>query len=583
MRSYLSYGFYEFFPTRAWELLVSKSLYSLLIGTIFLIVSSCSSVGFQLRAPAGAQSLEASSCFLIVEKLFGSARIRDFKKKNYHFTKITSSSNRRFIQSVTGDLEHENLFYFHVESQYLKYLNDKIFKDKQITYGFTVLYQNIFYDKILKDPYLSEVMAIKYADYKGLRIAFNSGSIFEEKKILELLQEVYNQTAIKFEKELKKYPFEAYLSDAPEQIKNIRKWFVAGSGRSADRAAAASRIARKLPNENIPHFQNNKAALKSLLAKVDSLHNQIIDSFLNQNSSGFLERSAIDESNYVLSQELIDLIRKINVNAPDHFTSFNRSVQQYFGVNITQDEFKLLTDYLNAVDTFSPPIFQEETLPLNLSLAKKGLISADISQKGAEGQYQNMSRLIGISNPSTAIERVREGYWVVDKSIKNARDWFLTAINYTGPPDNIKQVYHSGDDILFFPDSEVTRFEKSEILKKLANHQNPSEFRIVFLPPRYSDSGINIAENLKSKLIVEAENIEKSIRRLVKAELSLAQSKELGIAINIRPTTKAMSFEIMVSSSNLIPRKKLRAILNQIKVSEEIPHKFKFTFIKPNS
>lgn len=531
------------------------------------------------RAPASTVP-QGDSCFLIVEKLLNSQRLKQFKRRYNHFNDFGRSANRKFIKTISSELADDGHLFFHIENQFLKYLNDKVFRDKQITYGLTVLFQETFYRNVLDDPFLSQSLVIKYADYKGLRFAFTSESLMDETKLLRHLETVYKNSMDQFERKVQTYPFHNYLDSEVEEVQNLKRWFIPGAGRSADRAGAASRVGRSLPAGQIPHFQQNKDVLSRRLNKLSIIHGEIRRRFVSEVESGFMAPSYIEEGEYVLSIEVIDLLRKINIESPNHFENFNRSIQQYFGFSVTKEDFSLILDYVKSVDFFSPAVLQEDTLPLDLGKAIKGLISADIAQKGAEGQYQSMSRLVGIEDPITALERTREGYWIVDRNLRDARDWFLTAINYTGPPDNIDRVYQSGDDILFFPDESLTRFEKKTLVTKLAGYKDPSEFRLVFLPSKFIDTPLNIAENLKSQMVVDAENLEKILRRKLKALIGYKRAKELALAINVRPKTNKRSYEIFVGSKSPVSKRRIRRIVDSIFKDHPDYGKIKLIFLE---
>lgn len=454
-----------------------------------------------------------------------------------HFTAITTTDNRAFIrlsrEADRGKPGAAKLF-FDVENAILKLLNDKIIQDKDLVSALTNFHKNVLWERIERDPILSSAVVQKYSDFKSIRLAFNRDDPEFQKRLSTIVEEANS----KFEDHLAPLTRDRNWTETDRGEIRTANWHLAGTGRSPDEAGLSARHARRHLEDSIPaplyDFSKITEKLAEKTKRIENLRKQVAT--LLSGVPGALTQTS--EGKQVLSAEAFETLRKVSPKSPTH-AAYVRAAQedfkQRFGRNLSPDEATQLRDYVASVDLISPGIYAEERVVIDLAKARLGVISADFKGQNAKN-LEETAKALAQSNRmdlQEQIRRVRNGEEIATRGLEIHKEHFGKAIEQFF--QSRKDLYFSGDDGIFMPSRALNDQDKKEFLKTLMTHGPPDRFRITFVPHQYAESGNTIPKEALSELIVDAESIEKTLRKQLVTPQNRQDLNHTLIAIDFTP------------------------------------------------
>lgn len=480
----------------------------------------------------------------------------DVFKKTYAKSTL-EFDNRNFISSMDNIPNGKKAVYFDVENSVLKQLNDEIFETKDLGDAAGNLFNRILYDKIQKTPELAQKLNGKYRDFKSLRFQFLLDEGEDSKKILDLLKKVYGQSAAEFERELKATGLGPLWNARIGQAGDPEKWFLAGAGNSPLEANMAARQSRGMLSEmgtsnRMVLYSDRVDVLATDIREVEKIRNALGDIPTLQKSNIVIDSG---NGNVILSKDAISVLRKTKrgdfKNLDDYRKAVNKQFQKVFGTKVDNNSIDGMTKYFEGVDALSPPLFVRSRTGIDLSQANNGLVSVDFTGVGVDNAYEAMIGLAKTSSKSgTNTSYVDKALKTIDAHVDNVTDsmnsskkiFNQSTKNVTGSD---RSAVFSGDDGMYFPDTEWTRSSKQELVDNLSSipqagtaKADPSKYRVTFVSTKYKE-GAEIPTALRSEYIVKAEKVEKDIRKAVvgvgEGQISPEKAKDMLIAIEYKP------------------------------------------------
>lgn len=475
-----------------------------------------------------------------------------YKKDFRTFTLFGKRSNKKFIKVANSNKSVNRLIYFHVENSFLKILNDKIVKDKNLTYAINVHYFELLYSLIENDAYLKSKVKLEYSDYKSLRMGFDYKDAADEVKIWNALARIQVQVNNELKQLMQGSEFNQLLSLYPKLLQDTDRWFIAGIGNTDAQAATVARVAKSFEKSlanPIIRYADFKKMLHERLVTIESLRKEIQNNYINYPS--LLHESKVN-GEYVPSIELNAMVRKIDFDNPKYLEIFQDEIRVTYRIEVQKHMLAKIIDYYRLVDTFSPAVYQEETIFFDFSRSKFGVVSVDIAKVGAKGLHQTMSHLVGIVDPDIAVQEARLGYEIVKTELENSQKYLMHSIGELNTHSEVdydsQRIIASGDDLVWFPKSKLRDKDKVALLRLLQHSSNPSEYRLVFLPKKFEDEEVTIPSRYQSSLLVMGEELEKSIRDFTTKVMGATLLNKFGIGIDIKVHKEQIVFNIMIAT-----------------------------------
>lgn len=479
------------------------------------------------------------SCAPLFSSIRPTARLEQKLRGTYsRFSLIGEADNREFIaiarRANEGAPGSARLF-LDVENALIKELNDKIVRDKDLVTGLTNLHKALFWDELRKDPEILAALVAKYSDFKSLRFAFSR----EDDAFQQRLSSIHLRANARFEKALSELAEErGWMTAGRKAPHRLANWHLAGTGASPDEAGLAARNARKSLNADTPlsvqGFAETHRDLLVQLEKAERLRSSISESL--QGVSGAL--TFAPNGRPILSAEAIETIRKVSPAEPNldsYLVTLQGDFADRFGRNLTRSEAQLLHDYVTEIDRFSPGIYAEKRVVIDLAQAGHGVISADFKGQNARNLEETAKALAaghGLALKDQ-IRKIRAGEAGATEALERSKAAFSTAAESAiGAPN---RTFFSGDDGIFMPQKALNDQEKKTFLSKLMAQAPPESFRITFVPSVYADTGRAIPAQDRSGLIVEAESIEKLLRKKLIQNLDRLHLNNAMIAVDFHP------------------------------------------------
>lgn len=416
---------------------------------------------------------------------------REFLETFVSFNPTRASDNALWM---TRARSNNNGFFFDVENAALKRLNDSL-GDKNLVTALTNLHKEILFRRIddlaLKYPQLK---VYKYSDFKSSRFSFE-GDLPPE--LQTELRQLFQETNREFAQRISHMP-DLNLPDT----ENPAAWFNAGLGRSADHAGLAARHARQIPRGDVQMVDIEKVReqLQQSMVEIEGQRSLAVRSL--RNSPHLLEGPA---GSQIPSTEVFEVLRKSKGKSPEELAELFKT---RFNVDLTPDEAHNLLKYNDEVDAFSPGIWIEERVVANLDEAEHGGFSVDFKGMGARNVSQVARDLADNgTNIDDAIRAIREGEGAVTQQFDQAKDGFKELVEETLSDLNIPvKTNCSGDDCVSIPTAVLPDIAKEKMMAAIARTDNPSGYRLSFIPP-----GISQAD--RSIIAVHGELVEKNVRK----------------------------------------------------------------------
>ncbi len=458
--------------------------------------------------------------------------------------RVQEADNAGFLAAALTP-EKYGLF-FHVENAVLKAMNDKYFKDKEVSASVVALYEQIFIKHLMADPALRPDRV--YSDYKTLRFAFHTDS----PALREHLTKALESASAEFNLALKRYTALEPLYDFPgSTIRNSSRWHLAGFGATADQAGTAARFARYTVSNSWQDFGDaaTRAHLNTRALAAERYRKKLYKNLYTGGESRAFTRG--EDGKYVLSPAAIEILKKASGEEPDFVqTAFLRR----FGLRVNEETLSDLRTYFDLVETFAPSIYEaQETLSMGLEKATEGLVAADLAGQNVRNLHAVMAALAKAADGPRdgaavrAVEQTRVAQTAASAAFEARRAKFEMALKAAGIVG--KALIFSGDDGVFYPAKAMSEPERERFLLGLRQSALESnDFRVTFLPASYLGTNHGIPVERRADFISKAESAEKALRRRLEGKgISYLQLKEMGIALDLRPSETSVRVKLWLT------------------------------------
>ena len=482
-----------------------------------------------------------------------------YKNRYGNEATLPPNSNRNFMDSIEKDTKagFQDVLYFDVENAVQKKLNDSVFGEKTMVDAVNNSFMTKFRSNIAENPELMSRLEGEYKDYKSLRLRLHLKPGDDPVKYEKMLNELYQKTNKEFTQEFEALKLTKQISPRTDEVPDVSRWFLAGSGETPLEANMAARGASGLGikgEATLLNFRDHIAEMDKNVRDIEAIRQS-----LTRNSqllkAGLLERTA--EGLVIPSKEMVGILRKIkpsDCTTPAEYASKIRAkVKTLFGSEISDETIHDFTMHFQKVDSISPPLFSRERTIINLAEANNGIVSVDFAGVGVDNAYEQMRGLAAVNYAQTdkakmltdAFTRVQTQVDSVTTSMNETKRAFSSSVRDVHGAE-IKPQF-SGDDGILMPKAEWGLKEKSQLIKQLGESADPSKYRVTFVRSEYA-SGKLIPVAERSKRIVRAESLEKTIREAVTGirKVESSEAKKLIVAIDYVPSKKGGKFNILL-------------------------------------
>ncbi len=492
-------------------------------------------------------------------------------------------SNKPFIETyikktLPAPKSNKTITFFDLENSILKQMNDKFLQNKSLAESINNFYKENFLvilQQLIKKDNILKINAL-YDDYKSLRGAIQGN----RKDTLKALQIAQQESDIILFKKLSELNMIEYIDTLSGRAQKPAQWFLIGAGIDPYTANLATRQMRTvllqdgegainrgvLFLKNGHFFIDTKKTRDSLIRKIEKF--QSTANLIRQNQEISISAIyTIENNSVILHKDAIKILK----NATS-YEAIMKDLEARFNVSLKHPDITLLLNYLIQSDYFAPPVFLEKHVDLNLQKASEhGLVTADIAGVGIQ-TMQQVQRNIGkitlqkeylnksskeLSNEITNTiditlkdiglmlnEKVSTFRNIVENEVGLQRDIYGHIFNFI----------NSGDDVLFYPTKQILKEEQIKIVQALAQTNTPSSFRVTFIPPKYSNSTLNIPTNTFSDLAINAEKVEKVLRQDLLLDPQIKD--KMTIAIISHPQflggASYSEYEVLIGSNGLL-------------------------------
>lgn len=417
-------------------------------------------------------------------------------------TYTTARQNQTWIDRSLSQSRRAR-FYIVMENAWLKQLNDKILRDKDLVTALTHLHKELFLDELRSG--FSDLSFRTYSDFKSVRLEV-AGAFDDE--LFARFQQAFQQTNQNFRQHsvLKQILREEDLSSSP-------LWFALGTGSTADEASLAARGARRVDHRSLsfsdPEFQR---LLQQELIRVRELYAEVLS--LAQGSSLLESDTALDLQVYVLARKAQNaeaLLEELRMEYPDADLSLGLAEH--------------LLELIELSDHFSPSMLIAQRETLTLHEAPFGALSMDFIGLGGENLKATTEALAEARNIAEAL-RLARAYEreVTQRFTERKRQVENVLQEYF---DHNVQIKFSGDDAVIVPGREFLLREQLFLVRKLAALYPRSYFRMSLLSHRSAQSDVS------AQIMTHAEGIEKILRTLVQSHLGPEINRLLSLKVFI--------------------------------------------------
>lgn len=242
-----------------------------------------------------------------------------------------------------------------------------------------------------------------------------------------------------------------------------------------------------------------------------------------------------------LTPEAFDAIRKSPQMTEAELAA---DLSAMFRTRVDPDTVPQLRAYLALVDGNVPGVRAAERVRIPVEKAEHGLVSVDFSGQNSRNLFATAEAMAAHEgrDARTVLKAARAGERRATDQLNQLKSEVETAAwaggDTAGLPlatrDDLRAIYFSGDDGMIFPERALTLEEKRAFLKRIASGENPSNFRVTFLPPQDAAGSILDAEK-RMPIIQAGEDFEKDARKLLAKKLGVAGSRHILLAMDLEP------------------------------------------------
>lgn len=315
------------------------------------------------------------------------------------------------------------------------------------------------------------------------------------------------------------------------------EWYRTGFGHTVGEAADASREMRSRGSRETANF-NDSQYLKNrhdTLNDVSRYQKEIAVLFGN---TPIMREKLYTRGPDFLKKEIFELYRKYP--EPENF---NKVIRERYGIKADDTELAIIRNYIEAVNTFSPPIMVASRKVVTLNDAYHGGLSIDFAGQGGANLYATAQALSHTRNPKHAIEMTRleefhetKDFVARQNTVRERIEEVLRRHNTTA------RIESSGDDMVVKFNRSVSSEVIDEINQALAAAVPPSSLRITrSAPPPQGLRAYFAGSRTVDDITVQAENIEKTTRVFLEGRIPKSRLDEIGLLIDMsKPSTPVL-------------------------------------------
>ncbi|WP_412471158.1 hypothetical protein [Halobacteriovorax sp. RT-2-4] len=422
------------------------------------------------------------------------------KYENYVLTGV--ELNGRWIKNASAT---NASLYLDIENSALKRLNDTI-GDKSLVTALTNAHKTIVATKIneLLKKYPNIDIEV-YSDFKSMRFAFAPKELSSDIKaqLTKELNSVYQEANSEFANMVKT------MEGIPAN-ENIRGWFQAGIGETADEAGQAAKRSRSIDRSGqIANFQKVKFTIEEEVKNITKYNTK-----LNTNHPlsrvGLIEKVG-QSQNYIPTLEVFEVARKITGPLNGHGETLANELNRRFGSKLSIQDGQDLMNYIRNLDSLTPGLWLKQRVNANLNAASFGGMSGDITGMGARNIRQVALDILRTENqsPRDIIKATRAGEQQVTATFDQIKTKFNQIVKDVLDERQIEYFDAcSGDDCVMIPSKQLTAKDEIALVSRFSAQENPSQYRLSFIP-----SGVKQSE--RTNLAVHGELVEKHLRKIL--------------------------------------------------------------------
>ncbi|MCO5143260.1 MAG: hypothetical protein M9962_09250 [Oligoflexia bacterium] len=484
------------------------------------------------------------------------------QKRNAKFSEITDADSSEFVQVAkranSGDVGEAKIF-ADFENAVLKELNDKVVKNKDLVTAMTNVHKEVVWQAILRDDVLRKTVIGKYSDFKSLRFSFSKSGKDIERRLQTVLTESNRRFGDYVESLAKEGKWDELGSTLSSNQKN---WFHAGFGASPDQAGLAARFSRTSLGKNGLATARSYGEARKGLENASKFVQGRVDSYGKKYRSIDGMVATTERGNRTLSAELIETVKKASpINGEDSLSAIQRTINQRFATNLSKKETKSIIDTIDTADRFSPGILAEARVNTDLSLRNNGILSADFKGQNAKNLEQVIAALVDSKGKGLddQIRAVRKGEEIATESLDAKKDAFRRTVKEMFPDDKDidAHIFFSGDDGIYLPPRVLTKADEEKFLQTWLKNGKADDLRQTFVDTHYVDTGRLIPAQSRSDLVVQAEAMEKNLRKELIERMPRNELNETQIAVKFSTNEKGgkakMSIYLARDGENLSP------------------------------
>ncbi|MFG1492820.1 hypothetical protein ABMA75_04570 [Halobacteriovorax sp. ZH4_bin.1] len=461
----------------------------------------------------------------------------DFISKYEDFVLTGQELNSRWIQNARAS---NASLYLDIENSALKRLNDTI-GDKSLVTALTNAHKTIVATRIneLLKKYPNIDIEV-YSDFKSTRFAFVPKDLSSEIKaqLTKELNSVYQEANSEFADMIK-------TMDGISATENIRGWFQAGIGATADEAGQAAKRSRSVDRSGqVASFQKVKFTIEDEVKSIVKYTDR-----LSQNHPlakvGLIERIA-DQKSFVPTLEVFEVARKITGPPSAQGESLANELNRRFGSKLSIQDGQELMSYIKNLDSLTPGLWIKERVNANLNAANFGGMSGDITGMGARNIRQVAFDILNSDkhSPSDIVKATRAGEIKVTSTFDQIKTRFNQIVKDVLDERQIKYSNAcSGDDCVMIPSKELTAQDQIALVSKFASQENPSQYRLSIIPA-------GVKQSDRTNLAVHGELVEKHLRKILTGvgagKIKSSKLKNLTIATKMPTQIKHGQIDLII-------------------------------------
>jgi hypothetical protein len=446
------------------------------------------------------------------------------------FGGIRDRDNRTFVglaRYANSGMPTPAKLFFDLENAVLKELNDKVVQDKDFVTALTNLHKDVVWQTISADPVLRKHIVAKYSDFKSVRLAFDVDNPEIRRKLKEKMTEINGR----YRDYVASLGLKAgWQEKARGLAADARNWYHGGVGASPDEAGLATRSSRYFSGvSEVRSFLESKELLEESRRVVTKYQQWTETRFASV--PGFLTLAPGGKK--VLSAEAIESIRKVSPKENTNLgyqEAIQKVLRERFQISVSGEEALALREMLNQADRFSPGLLLEERVVIDLGQPAAEVLSADFKGQNARNLEETLKALV---EPNKSLEETvrlaRAGEEAATRSLEERKGRFQRVLGEMFP--GLKASF-SGDDGMAFLPKPLTEVERKKFAELWQREGGRAEdIRLTFERFQYADTGKSIPTEMRSKLVVAAEGMEKKLRADLIASVPRERLNDLQIAV----------------------------------------------------